>query len=80
MLSALVVIAGLVIRRKVEETPKFRDEQARHEVIKAPIVSVLRESWADVLRAIGMTLVNVVGTTVAVFGAAYATQKATASG
>lgn len=33
----------------------------------------------DVVRAVCMTLVNVVGVTVAVFGAAYATQKGTAS-
>lgn len=41
---------------------------------RRPIIQVMRESGANVLRAVAMTLVNVVGVTVAVFGAAYATQ------
>ncbi|MDP9906774.1 MFS transporter [Arthrobacter bambusae] len=74
LLSALVVFAGAMIRRRVEETPIFTEEKAHQEIPKMPIVRVLRESGLDVVRAICMTLVNVVGVTVAVFGAAYATQ------
>lgn len=74
LLSAVVVFAGYMIRRKVEETPVFEKEKAHHEIPKAPIIQVMRESGANVLRAVCMTLVNVVGVTVAVFGAAYATQ------
>jgi MFS family permease len=74
LLSALVVFAGYMIRRKVEETPVFEKEKAHREIPKAPIVQVMRESGLNVLRAVCMTLVNVVGVTVAVFGAAYATQ------
>jgi MFS family permease len=74
LLSAVVVFAGYMIRRRVEETPVFEKEKAHHEVPKAPIIQVMRESGANVLRAVCMTLVNVVGVTVAVFGAAYATQ------
>lgn len=74
LLSAVVVFAGYMIRRKVEETPVFEKEKAHHETPKAPIIQVMRESGANVLRAVAMTLVNVVGVTVAVFGAAYATQ------
>ena len=74
LLSAVVVFAGYMIRRKVEETPVFEKEKAQHETPKAPIIQVMRESGANVLRAVCMTLVNVVGVTVAVFGAAYATQ------
>jgi len=74
LLSAVVVIAGYVIRRRVDETPAFQEEAAHNEIPKAPIVQVVRESGWDMVRAICMALVNVVGTTVAVFGAAYATQ------
>ncbi|MBB6406257.1 MFS transporter [Arthrobacter sp. AZCC_0090] len=74
LLSALVVFAGYMIRRRVEETPIFTEEKAHQEIPKMPIVRVLRESGLDVVRAVCMTLVNVVGVTVAVFGAAYATQ------
>jgi MFS family permease len=75
LLSSVVVFAGYVIRRRVDETPAFREEETHHQIPKAPIVQVVRENGWDMLRAICMALVNVVGTTVAVFGAAYATQK-----
>ena len=74
VLSALVVFAGYIIRRRVEETPVFVEEKAHRNVPKMPVVQVLRESGLNVVRAVCMTLVNVVGVTVAVFGAAYATQ------
>ena len=75
-LSALVVVAGYIIRRRVDETPAFREEEAHQGVVKAPVVQVFRENGANILRAVCMALVNVVGTTVVVFGAAYATQTA----
>lgn len=74
LLSALVVFAGYMIRRRVEETPVFVEEKDHRDVPKMPVVQVLRESGLNVVRAVCMTLVNVVGVTVAVFGAAYATQ------
>jgi MFS family permease len=74
-LSAVVVAAGYIIRRRVDETPAFKEEAAHQAVAKAPIAQVFRENGKNVLRAICMALVNVVGTTVVVFGAAYATQK-----
>ncbi|WP_423184685.1 MFS transporter [Arthrobacter sp. NyZ413] len=74
ILSAVVVFAGYLIRRRVEETPVFEQEKAHREIARTPILQVLRESWLDVVRAVCMTLVNVVGVTVSVFGAAYATQ------
>jgi MFS family permease len=75
LLSVVVVIAGFIIRRRVDETPAFREEEAHAEIAKAPIAQVFRENGLDVVRAICMALANVIGTTTAVFGAAYATQK-----
>ncbi|MEU6129000.1 MFS transporter [Saccharopolyspora sp. NPDC047091] len=74
LLSAVVVFAGYLIRRRVAESALFESEQQRRRPQRAPIVQVLRESGLDVLRATCMTLVNVVGVVVSVFGAAYATQ------
>jgi MFS family permease len=76
LLSFVVVIAGYIIRRRVDETPAFREEEAHQEIPKAPVVQVFRESWANIVRAVCMAFANVIGTTTAVFGAAYATQKA----
>lgn len=75
LLSAVVVIAGYFIRRRVDESPAYLAERSAHAGVgRAPIVVVLRENWGTVILAILMTLANVVGVTVTVFGAAYATQ------
>ena len=75
LLSFVVVIAGYLIRRRVDETPAFLEEEAQEEVLRAPIVQVFKYSWRRILLAIGMSMAYVVGTTASVFGAAYATQK-----
>jgi MFS family permease len=76
LLSALVVLAGYIIRRRVDETPVFQQEEAQHEVPKAPIVQAVRENGSDMLRVICMALMNVVPVAATVFGATYATSKA----
>ncbi|MGW0891483.1 MFS transporter [Saccharopolyspora sp. NPDC002578] len=74
LLSALVVLAGYVIRRRVDESRIFLEEKEERRRERPPFVQVLRESGMDVVRAACMTLVNVIGVVVSVFGAAYATQ------
>ena len=37
LLSVVVLVAGYIIRREVEETPAFAEEQAHREVPKAPV-------------------------------------------
>ncbi len=75
MLSVFVVLAGYIIRRRVDETPAFQEEEAHGEVPPAPIVQAVRENGPDMLRVVCMALMNVVPVTTTVFGAAYATQK-----
>ena len=73
LLSAVVVVAGLVIRRRVDETPAFKEEEVHGEVPKAPIVMAVKENGSDMLRVICMALMNVVPLTATVFGATFAT-------
>ena len=73
LLSALVVVAGYVIRRRVDETPAFQEESEHGEVPSAPIVMAVRENGTDMLRVICMALMNAIPTAVTVFGATYAT-------
>ena len=73
LLSALVVVAGYVIRRRVDETPAFQEEAEHGEVPAAPIVMAVRENGTDMLRVICMALMNAIPTAVTVFGATYAT-------
>ncbi|MDR5759656.1 MFS transporter [Caballeronia sp. LZ035] len=74
LLSFVVIVAGYVIRRNVEETPAFKEEGARHEVPRSPIVNAFRYSWRDMLRVVGIALMNVIPVVTTVFGAAYAVQ------
>ena len=76
LLSALVIVAGYVIRREVEETPAFSEEGAEGAVPRAPIPEAFRLSWDDMLRVVCMALMNVIPTVATIFGAAYAVQPA----
>jgi MFS family permease len=76
LLSFLVIVAGYIIRRKVEETPAFAEETAHGEVPKSPIAQAFKISWRDMLRVICMALMNVIPVVTAIFGAAYAVQPA----
>ena len=67
-----MVFAGYIIRRRVDETPAFKEEEVHGEVPQAPIVQAVKENGRDMLRVICMALMNVVPTTVTVFGAGYA--------
>jgi len=73
LLSVVVIAAGYIIRREVDETPAFAEEGA---VPKAPIVEAFRLSWDDMLRVVCMALMNVIPVVATVFGAAYAVQPA----
>jgi MFS family permease len=76
LLSALVIVAGYIIRREVEETPAFTEEGAHGEIPRSPIVEAFRVSWADMLRVVCMALMNVIPVVATIFGAAYAVQPA----
>src|SRR5438034_2586178 len=45
LLSFLVIVAGYIIRREVDETPAFTEEGAHRAVPKAPVVQAITESW-----------------------------------
>jgi MFS family permease len=76
LLSVLVIIAGYVIRRNVDETPAFTEEGAQGGIPRAPIPEAFRLGWADMLRVVCMALMNVIPVVATVFGAAYAVQAA----
>jgi MFS family permease len=76
MLSLLLVVAGLIVRLRVAETPVFTREQERGDIPTAPIIEAFQTSWKDMLRVVGMAFSNVVPVVITVFGAAYAVQPA----
>lgn len=76
LLSALVLVAGWIIRREVHEAPVFTEAQTTGETRKLPVVEVFTQSWRDVLRVICMALSAVLAIVASVFGATYAVQPA----
>ncbi|MDB5856496.1 MAG: transporter [Ramlibacter sp.] len=74
LLSFVVIIAGYIIRREVDETPAFVEEGSQGGVPKAPVVQAITESWRDMLRVMCCALMNVIPVVTTIFGAAYAVQ------
>ncbi|MFP7761693.1 MFS transporter [Marisediminicola sp. LYQ134] len=56
LLSAVLIVAGIVIRLKVSESPEFEEAKAAGELEKNPIISVLKSDWRNVLRTISLRL------------------------
>lgn len=50
LFSLVIVLLGLYVRMKLEETPAFRRTQAAGEVLKTPVVETFRTSWVEVVR------------------------------
>jgi len=75
-LSAIVIIAGYIIRREVAETPAFAEEGEHHQVPRAPIIQAFKYNWKDMLRVVCMALMNVIPVVATIFGGAYAVQPA----
>ncbi|KIU47402.1 MULTISPECIES: MFS transporter [Pseudomonas] len=49
LLSAALVIVGLYVRLKLEESPVFAKAVARHERVKMPVVELFAQYWAPTL-------------------------------
>ncbi len=76
LLSVVVLIAGYIIRREVDETPAFTEERGHGDVPKAPVIDAITNHGPDMLRVICMALMNVIPVVATIFGAAYAVQPA----
>lgn len=74
LMSVVVLIAGVIIRREVHETPAFEKEVAENQVASSPIADAFKYSWDDMLRVVCMALMNVIPVVATIFGAAYAVQ------
>src|SRR5262249_32828158 len=53
LLSALLIVVGFVIRKRLLETPLFRRLQEAGQAARDPVREVLRRHWAQVLLAAG---------------------------
>lgn len=56
--SVVLVILGLWIRGRLDETPAFRDAEERGEITRVPIIETIRDHWRSVLVAVGAKAVD----------------------
>ena len=67
LLSALLVVVGLVVRLRMTETPVFQKAQRENRTVKMPLAMLLRHNWRQVVLgtcavSITYTLFYVLGT------------------
>jgi len=72
-ISAIVVVAGLIIRRRLEETPEFRAEAVEEGPPSTPLGVLFRHHWRGVLRVFFAAFIATVNTMFAVFALNFAT-------
>lgn len=58
LLSGLLLVVGLWIRRKIDETPSFRTVKAEGATQKLPIAVVFKKYWREVLISTGAKFVE----------------------
>ncbi|MCW2850058.1 MAG: proP 3 [Marmoricola sp.] len=73
LLSAVVVVVGMIIRVKLDETPEFQAEEKNDEVAPAPLGVLFRDHWASVLRVFFAAFIAMVNTMFQVFALNFAT-------
>ena len=49
LLSALLVVVGLVVRLRMTETPVFQKAQRENRTVKMPLAMLLRHNWRQVV-------------------------------
>ncbi|HDR2715364.1 TPA: MHS family MFS transporter [Enterobacter roggenkampii] len=58
LLSSVLVLLGLWIRKDIDETPDFERVKASGQVAKAPLRDTLKHHWREVLIAAGLKVVE----------------------
>src|SRR5689334_20236298 len=66
LLSAVLIVVGILIRLKVEESPEFEELKEEGAVSKNPLLEVLRDDWRNVLHAFCLRIAETAGYAVSV--------------
>jgi MFS family permease len=66
LLSAVLIVVGILIRLKLEESPEFEELKQEGEVSRNPMLEVLRDDWRNVLRAFCLRIAETAGYAISV--------------
>jgi MFS family permease len=64
--SILLVIVGLIIRSKVPESPVFDEVKDHGDIVKSPIVEVIKTDWRNIIKGIGLRIAETAGYAVSI--------------
>lgn len=56
--SAVLVVAGLIVRARLSESPEFEEAKATGGTERNPLTTVLRRDWRGILRVIALRIVE----------------------
>lgn len=56
LLSSVLVIAALIVRSRLSESPEFQEAQATGTVEKNPLLATLKNDWRGILRVISLRI------------------------
>lgn len=66
LLSAVLIVVGILIRLKIDESPEFEELKESGQRAKNPLWEVLRDDWRNVLRAFCLRIAETAGYAVSV--------------
>ena len=66
LLSAILIVVGIMIRLKIDESPEFEELKEEGELSKNPLVEVVRDDWRNLLRAFCLRIAETAGYAVSV--------------
>jgi MFS family permease len=66
LLSAILIVVGILIRLKIDESPEFEELKEEGSVSKNPLVEVLRDDWRNVLRGFCLRIAETAGYAISV--------------
>jgi MFS transporter, MHS family, shikimate and dehydroshikimate transport protein len=64
--SIVLVAVGLIIRARVPESPVFTDVKDAGDIVKSPIIEVVKTDWRNILRGIGLRIAETAGYAVSI--------------
>jgi len=64
--SIVLVMVGLIIRARVPESPVFEEVKDKGDIVKSPIVAVIKTDWRNILRGIGLRIAETAGYAVSI--------------
>ena len=56
--SAVLIVVGLYVRLRLQESPEFEEAKAKGNIVRNPFFTVIREDWRNILRIIALRVVE----------------------